>query len=78
MPSLTNRSSSRINPPRMFVSPSFSRMLVVTLRLPNVGRPPKPVPCTLLSSISSASVTSSFACTRGLIEMFTPMFLIGV
>ena len=44
MPSSELRSSSRISPASMFVSPSFSRICVVISRLPNVGSPPKPVP----------------------------------
>ena len=43
------RSSSRISPASMLVSPSFSRIVVVISRLPNVGSPPKPVPEMLLS-----------------------------
>ena len=58
----------------MLVSPSFSRMTVVTDRLPNVGRPPKPVPEMLLSSSFSVSDTSSLWCVRGVMSMFTPMF----
>ena len=58
----------------MFVSPSLSRMTVLIERLPNVGRPPKPVPEMLLISIFSASDTSSSWCVRGVMSMLTPMF----
>ena len=44
MPSSESRSSSRIRPASMFVSPSRRRMVVLISRLPNVGSPPKPVP----------------------------------
>ena len=42
VPDSVVRSSSRISPASMFVSPSFSRIVVVTSRLPNVGSPPNP------------------------------------
>ena len=58
----------------MLVSPSRSRITVVIERLPNVGRPPKPSPEMLLSSILSASETSSSWCVRGVMSMLTPMF----
>ncbi len=58
----------------MFVSPSFSRIVVLISRLPKVGRPPKPVPEMLLSATFSASDTSSSWCMRGVMSMFTPMF----
>ena len=47
------------SPASMLVSPSFSRITVLIERLPNVGRPPKPVPEMLLNSIFSASDTAS-------------------
>ena len=53
------RSSSRISPASMFVSPSRSRITVLISRLPNVGSPPKPVPEMLVTAIFSVSVTSS-------------------
>ena len=74
MPLSERRSSSRISPASMFVSPSRSRMVVVICRLPNVGRSPKPVPEMPLSSIFSASDTSSSWWVRGVMSMFTPMF----
>ena len=74
MPSSDVRSSSRIMPARMLVSPSFKRICVVSWRLANVGRPAKPLPETLLRSIFTASVTSSFGCVRGVMSRFTPMF----
>ena len=49
MPDSTVRSSSRIRPASMLVSPSFSRIVVLISRLPKVGSPPKPVPDWLLS-----------------------------
>jgi len=58
-PSITVRSSSRIKPPRMLVSPSLSRISVATERLPNVGRLLYPVPEMLLTSTFSTSDTSS-------------------
>ncbi len=57
----------------MLVSPSWRRISVVTWRLPNVGKPPKPVPRRLDTSMWSASVTSSSWCVRGVMSMFTPM-----
>ncbi len=41
-------------------------------RDPNVGNPSNPGGPTLLSSMVSASVTSSFGCVRGVIAMLTP------
>ena len=58
----------------MFVSPSFRRMVVVISRLPNVGRPPNPLPDMLLTAIFSVSDTSSSWCVRGVMSMLTPMF----
>ena len=58
----------------MLVSPSLSRMTVLMDRLPNVGRPPNPVPEMLLTSTFTASDTSSSWCVRGVMSMFTPMF----
>ena len=58
----------------MFVSPSRRRMTVLIERLPNVGRPPKPLPEMLLISTFTASDTSSSWCMRGVMSMLTPMF----
>ena len=74
IPLRTFRSSSRIRPASMFVSPSFRRIVVLMRRLPNVGSPPKPVPEMLVTEIVSASVTSLFMCVRGVMSMLTPMF----
>ena len=53
------RSSSRISPASMFVSPSLSRIVVVISRFANVGSPPKPVPDRALSTTFSDNDTSS-------------------
>ena len=74
MPASERRSSSRISPASMFVSPSFRRIVVLIERLPNVGSPPKPVPEMLLNSIFTASDTASSWCVRGVMSMLTPMF----
>jgi hypothetical protein len=74
MPSSVRRSSSRINPASMFVSPSRKRMMVLTSRLLNVGRPPKPLPEMLVTPILRDSETSSSWCVRGVMSMLTPMF----
>ena len=42
IPSSVRRSSSRIRPASMFVSPSRKRMTVLISRLPKVGSPPNP------------------------------------
>ena len=56
-PDSTVRSSSRISPASMFVSPSFSRIVVLISRLPNVGSPPKPVARDAAQRRSSAPAT---------------------
>ncbi len=58
-PSSDWRSSSRIRPASMFVSPSRNRMVVLISRLPNVGSPPKPVPEIFVTAIVNTSDTSS-------------------
>ena len=63
-----------MSPASMLVSPSFSRIVVLISRLPNVGSPPNPVPEMLLSDTFNASVTSSSWCVRGVMSMLTPMF----
>ena len=74
IPDSTFRSSSRMSPASMLVSPSFRRIVVLIWRLPKVGSPPNPVPEMLLMSTLSASETSSSWCVRGVMSMFTPMF----
>ena len=74
MPSTSLRSSSRISPASMFVSPSFRRICVEISRLPNVGSPPNPVPEMLVTEIFIASDTELSTWMRGVMSMFTPMF----
>ena len=57
MPSSDCRSSSRISPASMLVSPSRSRIAVLISRLPNVGRPPNRRARDAASPRSSASAT---------------------
>ena len=59
MPSSTSRSSSRISPARMLVSPFRRRIVVVMDRSPNVGMFPYPTPDMLMTSMRSSSETSS-------------------
>ena len=56
---------------RLAVLAAGSRSLIE--RLPNVGRPPNPVPERLLISTFNASVTSSSWWIRGVMSMLTPM-----
>ena len=73
-PTTVVRSSSLMRPARMFVSPSRSRIMLVTVRLRNVGLFWKSAPSDEISSFR-ASVTSPSWCTRGVMSMFTPTSL---
>ena len=58
----------------MLVSPSCSRMTVVTDAVAERRQPAEPVPEMLLTSTFSASDTSSSWWVRGVMSMLTPMF----
>ena len=76
-PVMTVRSSSRISPASMLVSPSFSRIVVEISRLPKVGRLFSE-PEMLLNVTFSASETSSSWWVRGVMSMLTPIVLVDV
>ena len=74
MPVRLWRSESLMRPARMLVSPSRSRITLLTVRLLKVGRFWKSGPTDETSSFR-ARVTSPSWWTRGVMSMLTPTFL---